>query len=132
MPPIARVFIVGMLLVAGAASAEDFKSQAAAAAAIFDDAFKAGDAAKVRQLYTKGAIILPAGGQSVKGPAGAEAGAQDETPIKNGKISGDDISFSAERPFGTFNYIGKISGAEIKFKMTFNDKNHRDHGQTLS
>ena len=73
MPPIARVFIVGMLLVAGAASAEDFKSQAAAAAAIFDDAFKAGDAAKVGQLYTKGAIILPAGGQSVKGPAGAEA-----------------------------------------------------------
>ena len=53
---------------------------------------------------------------------GTVAGAQDETPIKNGKISGDDISFSAERPFGTFNYIGKISGAEIKFKMTFNDQ----------
>ena len=29
---------------------------------------------------------------------GTVAGTQDETPIKNGKISGDDISFSAERP----------------------------------
>ena len=54
---------------------------------------------------------------------GTVAGAQDETPIKNGKISGDDISFSAERPFGTFTYTGKISGNEIKFKVSFNDQN---------
>jgi hypothetical protein len=54
---------------------------------------------------------------------GTVAGTQDETPIKNGKISGDDISFSAERPFGTFTYTGKISGNEIKFKVVFNDAN---------
>src|ERR1044071_3162682 len=48
---------------------------------------------------------------------GTVAGAQDETPIKNGKISGEDISFIAERPFGTFTYTGKISGNEIKFKV---------------
>jgi len=53
---------------------------------------------------------------------GTVAGTQDETPIKNGKISGDDISFTAERPFGTFSYSGKVSGAEIKFKVTFNDQ----------
>jgi hypothetical protein len=53
---------------------------------------------------------------------GTVAGAQDETPIKNGKISGDDISFSAERPFGTFSYTGKIKGNEIAFKVTFNDQ----------
>jgi hypothetical protein len=53
---------------------------------------------------------------------GTVAGAQDETAIKNGKISGDDISFTADRPFGTFSYTGKVSGAEIKFKVTFNDQ----------
>ena len=55
--------------------------------------------------------------------SGTVAGAQDETPIKNAKISGDDISFTAERPFGTFTYTGKISGNEIKFKVAFNDQN---------
>ena len=53
---------------------------------------------------------------------GAVAGAQDETPIQNGKVNGDDVSFTAERPFGTFTYAGKISGNEIKFKVTFNDQ----------
>src|SRR5437016_2473698 len=53
---------------------------------------------------------------------GIVAGTQDETPIKNGKINGDDISFSAERPFGTFTYAGKIKGSEIVFKVTFNDQ----------
>jgi len=54
--------------------------------------------------------------------SGTVAGSQDETPIQNGKISGDDISFTAERPFGTFTYAGKVSGNEIKFKVTFNDE----------
>jgi hypothetical protein len=53
---------------------------------------------------------------------GTVAGGQDETPIKDGKISGDDVSFTAERPFGVFTYAGKISGNEIKFKVTFNDQ----------
>ena len=39
------------------------------------------------------------------------------------KINGDEISFTAERPFGTFTYSGKVSGNEIKFKVTFNDQN---------
>ncbi|HLN00783.1 MAG TPA: hypothetical protein VK335_15955 [Bryobacteraceae bacterium] len=53
---------------------------------------------------------------------GTVAGSQDETPIKDGKVAGDEISFSAERPFGTFTYNGKLSGNEIKFKVTFNDQ----------
>src|SRR6202790_4852820 len=53
---------------------------------------------------------------------GSVAGTQDETPIKNGKINGDEISFTADRPFGTFTYNGRISGSEIKFKVTFNDQ----------
>ena len=53
---------------------------------------------------------------------GSVSGGQDETPITNGKISGDDVSFTADRPFGTFTYVGKVSGDEIKLKVTFNDQ----------
>lgn len=53
---------------------------------------------------------------------GSVAGAQDETPIKDGKVNGDDISFTAERPFGTFTYNGKAAADEIRFKVTFNDQ----------
>jgi hypothetical protein len=53
---------------------------------------------------------------------GTVAGTQDETQIQNAKINGDEISFTAERPFGTFTYSGKVSGDEIKFKVTFNDQ----------
>jgi len=37
-------------------------------------------------------------------------------------VNGDEISFTAERPFGMFTYSGKVSGGEIKFKVTFNDQ----------
>jgi hypothetical protein len=47
---------------------------------------------------------------------------QDETSIADGKVAGDEISFSAERPFGSFTYKGKVSGNEIKFQVTFNDQ----------
>lgn len=63
---------------------------------------------------------------------GTVAGSQDETPIKDGKISGDDISFTAERPFGTFTYAGKISGNEIKLKVTFNDQSFDITAKRLS
>jgi hypothetical protein len=53
---------------------------------------------------------------------GTVAGTQDESPISNGKISGDTISFTAERPFGAFTYTGKVSGGEIQLKVTFNDQ----------
>jgi hypothetical protein len=54
---------------------------------------------------------------------GTVAGSQDETPIKDGKVSGDTISFTADRPFGTFTYKGTVSGDEIKFAVQFNDNN---------
>lgn len=53
---------------------------------------------------------------------GTVAGSQDETPLTDGKIAGDEVSFTAERPFGTFTYKGKLSGDQIKFKVTFNDQ----------
>ena len=54
--------------------------------------------------------------------SGTVAGTQDETPIQDAKVNGDEISFAAERPFGKFVYSGKVSGNEIKFKVTFNDQ----------
>ena len=54
---------------------------------------------------------------------GAVQGSQDDTPIQNGKIDGDEISFSAERPFGASSYKGKVGGGEIKFKVEFNGQN---------
>jgi hypothetical protein len=54
---------------------------------------------------------------------GTIAGTQDETPIQNGTINGDEISFTAERPFGKFTYKGKVTGNEIKFKVEFNEQN---------
>lgn len=60
---------------------------------------------------TKGAVL-----------EGTVAGGQDETPIQDGKINGDEISFRAERPFGLFTYAGKIDGKEMKLKVTFNDQ----------
>jgi hypothetical protein len=52
---------------------------------------------------------------------GTVAGTQDQTPIKDGKISGDSISFTADRPFGTFTYKGKIGADAIVFVVEFND-----------
>ena len=63
---------------------------------------------------------------------GTVAGAQDETPIQNGKINGDEVSFTAERPFGMFTYSGKASGSEIKFKVTFNDQGFEMTAKRLS
>jgi hypothetical protein len=51
---------------------------------------------------------------------GTVAGTQDETPIQNGTLTGDDLSFTAERPFGSFTYKGKVAAGEIKFKVDFN------------
>ena len=51
---------------------------------------------------------------------GTVQGSQDDTPIQNGKIDGDEISFSAERPFGAFSYKGKVGSGEIKLKVEFN------------
>ena len=63
---------------------------------------------------------------------GTVAGAQDETPIQNGKVNGDEISFSAERPFGSFSYKGKISGDEIKFKVEFDGQSFEITAKRLS
>jgi ketosteroid isomerase-like protein len=68
---LATVVLAAGVLAAGVALAQDFKSQAAAAAAQWDAAFNAGDASKLTGMYTKDAVILPAGGTVVKGSQAA-------------------------------------------------------------
>jgi ketosteroid isomerase-like protein len=71
-PAFRCLFVVAGILTAGTAFAQDFKSQAAEAAAQWDAAFNSGDAIKLSKGYTEDAVILPAGGTQVTGPEGAE------------------------------------------------------------
>jgi uncharacterized lipoprotein YehR (DUF1307 family) len=55
---------------------------------------------------------------------GTVSGRQNDTPISDGKISGDEISFVVVRTMGgeerKIQYKGKVSGDEIKMTVTFN------------
>jgi hypothetical protein len=57
---------------------------------------------------------------------GTVSGRQGDTPIQNGKIDGDNISFTVVRNFGgnevKSEYKGKVSGSEIKLSTTFRDQ----------
>jgi hypothetical protein len=54
---------------------------------------------------------------------GSVMGAAGEAPIQDGKISGDEISFSVTRNFGgqevKLTYKGKVAGDEIKMTVDF-------------
>ena len=53
---------------------------------------------------------------------GTVTGRAGETPISDGKVAGDDVSFSISREVQgrsfKSNYKGKVAGDEIKFTMT--------------
>ena len=63
-------------------------------------------------------ITLKAEGEKLTGTV---SGRQSDTPIQDGKISGDDISFVVVRNFGgneiRQTYKGKVVGSEIKFTI---------------
>ena len=65
-------------------------------------------------------FTFKAEGEKLTGSVMGQAG---EAPIQNGKISGDDISFSVVRNFGgqevTIQYKGKVSGDTIQFTVDF-------------
>lgn len=56
---------------------------------------------------------------------GTVSGRNGDTPIENGKITGDDISFTVTRKFNDqemkTNYTGKIAGESIELKFTMRD-----------
>jgi hypothetical protein len=51
---------------------------------------------------------------------GTMAGPRGDAPITDGKVSGDDLSFTVSREMNgntiKMNFTGKVSGGEIKFK----------------
>lgn len=57
---------------------------------------------------------------------GTVSGRQGDTPIDEGKIAGDGISFSVTRDFGRgemkFLYEGTVSGDEIEMTVTIEDR----------
>ena len=65
-------------------------------------------------------ITLKAEGEKLTGTV---SGRQGDTPIADGKIKGDEISFTVTQSFQgnevKANYTGKVSGDEIKFTRTF-------------
>jgi Zn/Cd-binding protein ZinT len=48
---------------------------------------------------------------------GSMSGRQGDSPISDGKIAGDTITFTREGQRGKQTYTGKVSGDEIKFKV---------------
>jgi hypothetical protein len=81
----------------------------------------------------KSTLKLKAEGEKVTGSIsspGRQGGEARETPIENGKIKGEDITFDVTREFGgnkvTMKYSGKIAGDTIKGKVeTERDGNAR-------
>jgi hypothetical protein len=64
-------------------------------------------------------FTFKADGETLTGTVTGRGG---ETPISDGKISGDDLSFNVTMSFGgndiKFVYKGKVAGDEIKFTRT--------------
>ena len=62
-------------------------------------------------------FTLKASGETLTGTVSGRNG---DVPISDGKVNGEDISFSVTQDFGgnsvTQKYTGKIAGSEIKFK----------------
>ncbi len=67
-------------------------------------------------------FVLKADGSKLTGKV---VSAQGEAEIKDGTVDGDAVSFSVIRNFGgqdvTLKYAGKVTGDEMKLKVTFNE-----------
>jgi len=93
---------LSILLIAAIALLLPFRAAAADISGKWKAEFKTPDGTPRSNTFT-----LKIDGAKVPGTV---AGSQDETPIQNGTINGDEISFTAERPFGKFTYKGKVTG----------------------
>lgn len=64
-------------------------------------------------------LVMRVEGEKVTGTMSSQM--LGDAPLQEGKVSGDDVSFVVVRNFGgnevKLNYKGKVSGAEIKFKI---------------
>ena len=59
---------------------------------------------------------------------GTVSGRQSDSEIKDGKVDGDNVSFSVVRNFGgneiTMKYTGKLAGDEIKFHVNAGEREY--------
>lgn len=71
----------------------------------------------------EGFMTLKVDGEKLTGTMNSQRGAVD---IQDGKVNGDDISFSVTRRFQDNDvkvlYKGKVSGADMKLTMTMGDR----------
>ncbi len=69
-------------------------------------------------------MILKADGATLTGTI---SGRQGETPIQDGKVKGDNISFNVVRKFNDqefkMEYKGKVKGDELKLDITMGERN---------
>jgi hypothetical protein len=72
------------------------------------------------RVTTQNTFTFKQDGTNLSGTISGEAG---ELQIRDGKVSGDNVSFAVVQRIGkreaTMNYAGRISGNEIRFKVTF-------------
>jgi hypothetical protein len=59
-------------------------------------------------------FVLKAEGANLTGTA---AGTVNKTAIADGKVNGEEVSFSAQWPYGKFFYKGKVVGDELKLTI---------------
>ena len=75
----------------------------------------------------KSTFQLKADGEKLTGKVVSGAG---EADIQNGTVKGDDVSFTVVRNFNgnevTLKYSGKVTGDEMKLKVTFNEEQSFD------
>jgi hypothetical protein len=60
-------------------------------------------------------LTLKADGANLTGTMTGRGG--EESPIENGRINGDEISFTRTSNFGKMIYTGKVDGSELKLNM---------------
>jgi hypothetical protein len=101
-----------LLVVAFAAMAADVSGKW-----VFEQMGRGGNAVQVT-------LTLKAEGSNLTGTVSRPGrdGNVMETPIKDGKVSGDNVTFKVENSFGgntmTTEYSGTVSGNEMKLKIT--------------
>jgi len=96
------MLVAGMILVAFAAAAADVNG-------IFRGQYTSADGRHHRITFT-----LKSEGAKLTGTVN---GTVNKTAILDGKVSGDEISFDAQWPYGKYHYQGKFSADELKLTV---------------
>jgi hypothetical protein len=117
-----KLLLAGLVMLALALVA--FAADSVTGKWVYEQAGRQGGPARQTTLDLKaegakltGTVTMPA-----KGRGGDTPPAPVATPISNGKVDGNNLSFEVTRDFGgnsmTTKYEGSVAGSEMKLKMT--------------